>query len=537
MFKKPTRSESSNNVERQFIPPRFIKKGRQEVATYHEQEVPEYRDNPLIEALPAIWTRDEVVERLLHLPPYSEDQRTLPDHIRLHLIENSREFFIPQGIHLEIEIRISCMIRRGYQHRNPMTFGYWPDLARRLDAFKSDDLRSLLQSKARGFATVGYGGIGKTKAIENILMQYPQVINHSKYQERDYIQKQLVWLMLDCPQDGSIKGLCKNFFELVDDILGTHYYVNYAAGRSNTVDVLLPRMARVAALHSLGVLVIDEIQDLSASKSGGAAQMLNFFVQLENSIGVPYILVGTPKALPLFAGEFRQARRASEQGDVIWKRMCEFAGPDLTDRDGKTNPVWEEFVRSLFAYDYLRKPSSLKANLLRDPLSRALYYESQGITALAVTIYLLAQRRAITSGEDELSPDIIHQVAKDSQYLVRPMLDQLREGAEKSPYIIEDLYDVDKKRSSTRRKAHPESARAAEEVQSKASSPIRTDLRTDLGQPNLSSTKKRSGPGAKRKGALKGTAQSYDDDDLRKLHGQSDTGSVSSIQAFPLIKT
>src|SRR5262245_53471866 len=88
-------------------PPLHLPLGRQEVATYSEQQVPEYRGNPLIEALPPIWTRDEVTEKLARFPDYSEEQRKMDNHLRLHEIENVREFFIPQGIHFEIEIRIS----------------------------------------------------------------------------------------------------------------------------------------------------------------------------------------------------------------------------------------------------------------------------------------------------------------------------------------------------------------------------------------------------------------------------------------------
>ena len=102
----------------------------------------------------------------------------------------------------------------------------------------------------------------KTTSIEAILSLYPQVILHNRYCENDFSFTQIVWLKLDCPFDGSIKGLYLNFFQAVDDLLGTRYYDNYAGGRK-TVDELLPRMALVASLHSIGVLVIDEIQHLS----------------------------------------------------------------------------------------------------------------------------------------------------------------------------------------------------------------------------------------------------------------------------------
>src|SRR5207244_4186233 len=122
-------------------------------------------------------------------------------------------------------------------------------------------------------------------AVEEILQLYPQVLVHSSYHGQQLSRIQIVWLKLACPFDGSIKGLCLNFFEAVDDILGTTYTRDFACGGRCTVDQLLPAMARVASIHCLGVIVIDEVQHLNASKSGGSEKMLNFFVQLINTIG------------------------------------------------------------------------------------------------------------------------------------------------------------------------------------------------------------------------------------------------------------
>ena len=137
-------------------------------------------------------------------------------------------------------------------------------------------------------------GIGKSLAVERILRLYPQVIHHSKYQGRNFTYSQIVWLKLDCPFDGSLKGLCINFFQAVDSILGTSYHKNYGS-KTRTTDEMLPYMALVAANHGIGILVIDEIQRLSLAKSGGSEKMLNFFVQLVNTVGVPVILFGTYK--------------------------------------------------------------------------------------------------------------------------------------------------------------------------------------------------------------------------------------------------
>ena len=52
-------------------------------------------------------------------------------------------------------------------------------------------------------------------------------------------------------------------------------------------------MCRVGWIHCLGLLVIDEIQHLNQAKSGGAEKMLNFFLQLMNTLGLPVVLIGT----------------------------------------------------------------------------------------------------------------------------------------------------------------------------------------------------------------------------------------------------
>ena len=406
----------------------LVGKGRIVDANYRLQEVSTYRGNPLIEALPSIWTEDEVAGRLTYYPPYNERDRLAPAHLRLHLLQNTLQFFEPLPVHLELEQRFSRMIRTGYLARNPRDPVFVSNLCRRANLLTDSELVPWSsRSIATGFTILGISGIGKTTAVERILSLYPQVIRHHVYQDRPLTMMQVVWLKLDCPFDGSIKGLCINFFQAMDDLLGSRYSKHYDSGR-HTVDELLPRIARVAALHGLGVLVIDEIQHLSEAKSGGSKKMLNFFVQLVNTIGLPVVLVGTYKAQALLSGEFRQTRRGTGQGDYVWDPM---------DNDD----IWQYFIEALWRFQYTCKPTALT-----DSLRETLYDASAGITDFAVKLYMLAQARAIMRDDVNITPGLIRSVAKDSLRLAAPILQALRTKDMRLLQGVEDVFPLDVER-------------------------------------------------------------------------------------------
>lgn len=422
-------------------PPLSVVRGDQIKANYIELPIPEYQGNPLIEALPPLWTAEEVEQMLSYFPYYDPQQRKLASEIRLHLLENAREFFIPQGIHYEIHLSISNMIRRGYIDRNPVSKGLWASQGAKIEQLGNMlQKRAFLRSKARGMCIVGIGGVGKSTAVENILALYPQVITHTNYNGQDFILKQLVWVKLQCPSDGSLKNLCISYLQEVDDILGTNY-MNFYGTRRRTVDELLLIMARVASNHFQGVLVFDEIQDLSEAKSGGATRMLNFFVQLENTLGIPFVLIGTPKAKELLSGEFRQARRVSEQGDIYWRPMREIAEKNSPSDTDTADADWNDFVRAMWKYWYLKKDHPLPQDLMKEPAIRTLYKESKGITALMVTIFFLAQRRAITSRAEDVTSSVIKSAVKDNQYFVEQVFEYLRENQQgrRTSHTISDL--------------------------------------------------------------------------------------------------
>lgn len=292
-------------------------------ADYMEQVLPEYNGNPLIEALPDIMSAEETLSCLTRTPAYNQGERNLEAKYRIHCLSRLlHDYYQPLAQHLDIENRISVCLRQGYRNRNPLERQYALMVNESYEAMlEKRDVRPVpgYHPNASGFTIIGVSGVGKSTAVESILSLYPQVIEHTEYKGMPLAATQIVWLKLDCPHDGSRGELCYRFFKAVDDAVGSEFFDQYKRSRI-TIDSMLTLMQRIAQEYSLGLLVVDEVQHLSLAK-GGSDAMLNFFVTLVNTIGVPVILIGTSKAMPILQGQFRQARRSSGHGDLIWNRM------------------------------------------------------------------------------------------------------------------------------------------------------------------------------------------------------------------------
>jgi hypothetical protein len=409
-------------------------------AIYRDPKVEHYRGNPLIEALPGIMTTKQVKQALSGSikfdPRFIYTDGTHRVHIIAQLLD---DFFQPLANHLQLESKISILLRQGYVGRNlsdgslntHLQNGYERVMKGELEVYRFDHAKST----ARSLSLIGCSGSGKSSTLNRILACYPPVIFHEKYNFT-----QIVYLKVDCPFDGSLKNLCNHFFRAVDALLHTDYERKYALKR-HTVETLMALMSQIANVHAIGVLVIDEIQHLSASKSGGIEKMLNFFVTLVNVIGLPVIMVGTPKARAIFEMDLRSARRSAGFGSLLWEPMK--ASSLKTDTDQIKSTEWRAFTDKLWQFQWLQK----RDEVLTEEMRSCWYDLSQGVLDIVVKLFVLAQLRAIVTRTERVTLQLMKKVYDDELKPVHPMLAALRSGDPERIVKYSDLTipDIDKK--------------------------------------------------------------------------------------------
>jgi hypothetical protein len=410
---------------------------------YIEQEVEEYSGNPCIEALPRIFDDKDVIEKLLSQPKLYAEETLKRDNVRYHLINRVKDFFLPLDNHLKIEHILSSIIRRGYISRNPASKEYvirlncLSEINTSIEDYKSSDITDvckmigmkvleipeLQRPMSECASIIGVSGMGKTQTIERLLMMYPQVIYHSNYKDNQLMRTQISWLKIDCPSDGSIKTFCKMFFGAVDDVLGkkeNSYEKTFGQNRNSAASMMI-YMAQLACLHSVGVLIIDEIQHIIHPRNN-PDEILNFLTTLINTIGVPIMLIGTPKVTKVLEKGLKNARRAIGSGGVFLDRM------ESTDEE------WHFLMDVLWEYQWLRKPTEIN-----DKLIDAIYFESQGIIAIAITLFILVQKQAIFEKKEEITIELIHRVASNDLRVVRKLIKAIRDKDSKTISELEDI--------------------------------------------------------------------------------------------------
>ena len=363
--------------------------------------------NPLIEALPSFSDEKELRKLLLNRIPYDQSERNLPAGDRLDAIGSIFHCFYALPFHMKLADSFKKAVKGGYIGRNPLNPEYNRALNQLSNCVKNKDsefhLFTSTNSTTAGYSLIGVSGMGKTSSMNRVLNLYPQIIIHEKYKDQVFNFLQIVWMKIECPFDGGVKGLCGSFFRQFDELTNDNTYAKFANYNKATIDNMIPQMALIACRHGLGALIIDEIQNINVAQSGGKEKMLNFLKHLVNTIGVPVIVIGTPDSMSVLSGNIQDARRFSGE-----------EGQNIMEPIHYNDPIWNIFLKSIWKFQWTNIETELT-----DEMSFAMHRNSGGIIGEAVKLYAFIQERAINRGrifDEGISVDLIEETANSEKY-------------------------------------------------------------------------------------------------------------------------
>lgn len=390
--------------------------------------LPASLDNPFIRKLPDEIKDEETFAGTFRFrPDINEARRAAPNRQRALCLIDPLHLRVSLPRHWDLDCELSKLIRWGYTNRDPRDPRYWIEFKARMSALGNDtrNIVALPTGRHVGWGApsvsaavetglvIGGTGDGKSVSVERDLQQYPQVINHG-----DGLNiRQVTWLKIEVtkgPKDFSI-----TFFQALDQILGTSYYIRF---RRLTEYEMLMQVANLAFVHAIGVIVIDEFQNFDS------CSIPKFLLRLNNVTKSSVLGIGTYKVEKFFheAHELKLDRRYHQGRIPEWRPL---------DRERE----WPIYFDELWKYQVTRKPTPpLKE------LSDRLFDECQGIPGFATRIYIMTQDWLIArnhSGRSNelITPGLISQIADAHLKPARELLKAYRRRDWKLAEEFDDL--------------------------------------------------------------------------------------------------
>ena len=388
-------------------------------ATYRDLPFPELNGNIFARALVAPRSY-EAWEEILGTgnPPFSPSERTLPNHIRAILVRRLWRYYEPLERHCALAMDIDALLAWTYLGRNPLAPSFIEHLQKSYDAIQRTGIGSLPAEHNRpieGIVLLAAGGSGKTVTVLKVLAQYPQRLLHAEYG-----RYQVVHMCVDFPVRVSANELVVALYDKLRALAPAGMMPPLTQLERANVMRVLAKFAHFALQLGVGLIVIDELQNISPESSGGAEIVVNAVQELVNLVRIPIIFVGTLEAMNVLGLNVRSARRASASGDCIWDRLPRSSG--RVDSNGKPFKSEFEFVlEGLCLRQLIRKPVEPTPEI-----AEAFYEETQGIIALLVMLFMLVEIEAIRDGSETITPEFIRKVATTRMRLMKRLVDAYR---------------------------------------------------------------------------------------------------------------
>lgn len=331
-----------------------------------------------INNMPEMKSGQELISALTVLPEYDDSIRNENQAIRLMQLSDLYRMYIPSNMSLEIYSKLYLALLRSLQKK-----GTQAAVRQKYENYKriqNQDYRGIIGG-SDSFTIIGTSGIGKSSAISRAI----ELITENKMieVEEPYV-KVIPCVIVQCPFDSSVKGLLLEILRKVDEALETHYYQNALRARATT-DMLIGSVSQVALNH-IGMLIVDEIQNVVNSKNGKS--LIGSLTQLINNSGISICMVGTPECTPFFEQALQLARRSV----------------GLQYQNMPYDAYFESFCKILFDYQYTKERTEPNPAIYE-----WLYEHSAGILSIVVSLIHDAQEIAILSGKERLDMDTLNE--------------------------------------------------------------------------------------------------------------------------------
>lgn len=333
----------------------------------------------IIDDLPRMKSGEALIEELKILPEYNPKICNADAPVRLMALSDLYKIYVPSQMSLEIYSKLYLSLLRSLQKK-----GTKLAIQQRYENNKAIQQQSYngILGGADSYTIIGASGIGKSSAISRAIT----LITENRIIESDDLHCKIIpCLIVQCPFDSSVKGLLLEILRKADEELGTNYYQYAVKSRGSTADVLIGTVSTIALNH-IGVLVVDEIQNVANSKNGKS--LIGALTQLINNSGISICMVGTPESEVFFEQAMQLARRSlGLRYDVL-----EYGGP------------FRQFCEVVFSYQYLQTRTELT-----DTMMEWLYEHSAGNISVVVSLIHDAQEIAILDGRECLNLDVLNE--------------------------------------------------------------------------------------------------------------------------------
>lgn len=348
-----------------------------------------YEGNILVERLPPIRSRTEILKLLTCRPEIPQGVGDIPREVRLHIMRQMISLHIPALEEARLYESIDLAIRAGYGMRDLRRPATWTRVA--------GETWRQPKSLSTGLAVFveGPSGTGKSQAIERSFCLLPSIIHHDVFPMCEGGLNQIVSLSMNAPGSGQTTGLATEFMFAWDQMLGTDRFGDILSRPSRRDKANFTGCIQIAVAAFLGILHIDDVEALfripplkqrKGSRTNPADRQLlvvedkclKTIANFINTRRIPLLCSGTNDGAAMLRRRLSNAERLSTLG------YHSFA-PFVSEND----PHFITFMDELGRYQYVRTTIAVEPQLLE-----LVFKLTAGIRRIIISLWMFAHRVA-----------------------------------------------------------------------------------------------------------------------------------------------